>query len=45
MQDAWEDLYGLDKNDPTDAALDNDSDNLSNLAESESLSSKIGEVR
>jgi len=35
MQDAWEDLYGLDKNDPTDAPLDNDSDNLSNLAEFE----------
>ena len=35
MQDVWEDLYGLDKNDPTDATLDNDSDNLSNLAEFE----------
>ncbi len=35
MPDTWEDLYGLDKNDPSDAALDNDSDNLSNLAEFE----------
>lgn len=31
--DEWEDLYGLNKNDPTDAILDNDNDNLSNLAE------------
>jgi Zn-dependent metalloprotease len=41
MQDAWEDLYGLDKNDPTDAALDNDSDNLSNLAEFEAQTNPL----
>ncbi|PKH89493.1 hypothetical protein CXF79_01570 [Colwellia sp. Bg11-28] len=41
MQDAWEDLYGLDKNDPTDAVLDNDSDNLSNLAEFEAQTNPL----
>ncbi|MCI2285236.1 hypothetical protein L3081_19970 [Colwellia sp. MSW7] len=33
IADDWEDEYGLDKNDPTDAQLDNDSDGLNNLSE------------
>lgn len=33
MPDSWEMQYGLDKNDPADAALDNDTDNLTNLQE------------
>jgi Zn-dependent metalloprotease len=33
MPDFWEDRYGLDKNDPADAAFDNDGDGLSNLDE------------
>lgn len=33
MPDAWERLYGLNPNDPSDAGLDNDGDGLSNLAE------------
>lgn len=33
MSDSWEDQYGLDKNDPSDAALDLDGDTLSNLQE------------
>ena len=41
MLDTWEDLYGLDKNDPTDATLDNDSDNLSNLAEFEAKTNPL----
>jgi len=35
MTDAWEEQYGLDKNDPSDAILDNDNDSLSNLMEFE----------
>jgi hypothetical protein len=33
MPDWWEDLYGLDKNNPADAALDLDGDGASNLNE------------
>ncbi len=33
MPDEFEDLYGLDKNDPADAALDGDGDGLTNLEE------------
>ncbi|MSU34805.1 MAG: hypothetical protein EXS36_06780 [Pedosphaera sp.] len=33
LPDRWEDLYGLNKFDPTDAALDNDVDGLSNKEE------------
>lgn len=33
LPDAWEDQYGLDRNSPTDAALDGDNDGASNLAE------------
>lgn len=33
MPDVWEDLYGLDKNNAADAALDGDLDGLSNLRE------------
>ena len=33
MPDAWEDLYGLSANDPSDAAGDLDGDGLSNLEE------------
>jgi cysteine-rich repeat protein len=33
MPDWWEDKYGLDKNDPSDAAKDNDKDGRSNLDE------------
>ena len=33
MPDSWEIQYGFDKDNPADAALDNDSDNLTNLAE------------
>jgi hypothetical protein len=33
MPDTWEDEYGFDKNDSTDAALDKDSDGLTNLQE------------
>ena len=33
MDDWWEDLHGLDKNDSSDADLDADSDNLTNLEE------------
>ncbi|MCW1923595.1 discoidin domain-containing protein [Luteolibacter arcticus] len=33
IHDYFEDLYGLDKNDPTDAALDKDGDTLINLDE------------
>jgi streptogramin lyase len=33
MPDAWEDRYGLDKNDPADAGLDGDGDGLTNLFE------------
>jgi len=33
MADSWEDAYGFNRNDPTDAALDTDSDGQSNLAE------------
>jgi Zn-dependent metalloprotease len=33
MDDNWEISYGLDNTDPSDAALDNDSDALSNLQE------------
>ncbi len=35
MTDAFEDLHGLDKNDPADAELDSDGDGLSNLEEFE----------
>jgi len=35
MMDGWELAYGLDPNDPTDAAGDKDSDGLSNLTEFE----------
>lgn len=33
MPDVWEDTYGLDKNDPADAVLDNDNDGYDNLEE------------
>ena len=33
MPDYWEDLYGLNKNDPADAGLDGDGDGLTNLEE------------
>ena len=33
MPDDWEDMFGLDKNEDADAALDGDSDGLSNLDE------------
>jgi hypothetical protein len=33
MPDAWEDAYGLDRDDPNDAALDADGDGASNLHE------------
>ncbi|MEW6982310.1 M4 family metallopeptidase [Colwelliaceae bacterium 6471] len=33
LPDTWEELYGLDINDPTDATLDNDQDTLTNLQE------------
>ena len=33
LLDSWEDNNGLDKNDPSDAVLDNDSDGLNNLQE------------
>ncbi|MDB4554774.1 hypothetical protein N9Z94_03230, partial [Akkermansiaceae bacterium] len=33
MSNAWEDANGLDRNDPSDAALDPDSDGLTNLRE------------
>jgi hypothetical protein len=33
MPDYWEDLYGLDKNDPSDAHLDLDGDGMTNLEE------------
>ncbi|OUR87103.1 hypothetical protein A9Q81_26960 [Gammaproteobacteria bacterium 42_54_T18] len=33
MLDSWEDSYGLDKNNPADAAFDNDNDLLTNLQE------------
>ncbi len=33
MPDWWEDLYGLDKNNPSDASTDVDSDTLTNLQE------------
>ncbi|NQZ20436.1 MAG: M4 family metallopeptidase [Colwellia sp.] len=33
MPDSWEDEFSLDKNNPDDAAADNDSDNLTNLEE------------
>ncbi len=33
MPDAWEDAHGLNKNDPSDAALDPDHDGLTNLQE------------
>lgn len=33
MPDAWEELHGLDKNSAADAALDGDTDGLSNLRE------------
>jgi parallel beta-helix repeat protein len=33
IPDAWEELYGLNPNDPLDAALDGDGDYLSNLQE------------
>nr|WP_171760856.1 FG-GAP-like repeat-containing protein [Vibrio sp. RE86] len=33
MYDYWENLYGLNPNDPSDAALDTDQDGLSNLDE------------
>ena len=33
IPEAWEDQFGLDKNDPADAALDADGDGQSNLAE------------
>ena len=33
MVDAWEEAYGLDMNDPADAALDADEDGLTNLEE------------
>lgn len=33
MPDSWENTYGLDRQNPTDAHLDNDADGLSNLEE------------
>ncbi|MCK5772227.1 MAG: putative Ig domain-containing protein, partial [Thermoplasmata archaeon] len=33
MPDEWEELYGLDPDDPADAALDSDGDGISNLDE------------
>jgi len=33
LPDNWEDLYGLNKNDPNDATADNDEDGLNNLRE------------
>ena len=33
MRDTWEDRYGLDSTDPTDAGLDLDNDSLTNLVE------------
>jgi hypothetical protein len=33
IPDAWEDAYGLNKNDPSDAATDKDGDGMSNLDE------------
>ena len=33
MPDDWEQLYGLNKNDPSDASLDPDGDGMSNLEE------------
>ena len=33
MEDRWEEQFGLNPDDPADAALDNDSDGLSNLEE------------
>jgi len=33
MEDSWEQTYGLDPTDPSDAALDSDSDTLSNAEE------------
>src|SRR4030095_678384 len=33
LPDAWETAYGLDTNDPNDAALDSDGDGMTNLQE------------
>ena len=33
MPDAWEDMFGLDREDPSDAGLDGDDDGLTNLEE------------